>query len=244
MKLIQSLLLFIVYTISFTFLMLTRSRPKFKKYYVLAKTFNSVTFIAVSIICAYYGENIGTLVYFLPALLLCLIGDVVLGFYSVANEKDIKGNELPPGESSTNVSKKTTFFIMGLVSFAFGHVCFIYVFSRMQRLTWVELIFPVLSIFITIGLTRLDGMNTGKLTIIIAVYSFMVAMLFSKGLHLVLAQFTVSYLLISIGSTLFLISDAFILFLYFYKKKHESVHVINLATYYYGMFFIALSLLY
>ncbi|WP_081428538.1 lysoplasmalogenase family protein [Lachnoclostridium phytofermentans] len=48
----------------------------------------------------------------------------------------------------------------------------------------------------------------------------------------------------SIGATLFLISDAYILFLYFYNKKYEVVHIINLATYYYGMFFIALSLLY
>ncbi len=72
----------------------------------------------------------------------------------------------------------------------------------------------------------------------------MIEMLFSKGMHLVLSQFSIQNLLLSIGATLFLISDTFILFLYFYEKKYKAVHVINLATYYYGMFFIGLSLLY
>lgn len=243
MKFIQPLLLFVLYTIPFSFLMLTRN-PKYRKYYVLAKTINSVAFITVSIYCAYNGANIGTLVHFLPALLLCLIGDVVLGFYNIARERNIKRNKISHGETSTNGTAKPTFFIMGLLSFAFGHACFIYAFSKIQSLTWVDLVFPVLAIFITIGLTKLDGMNTGKLTVLIAAYSFMVAMLFSKGMHLVLVQYSVQNLLLCIGATLFLISDTFILFLYFYNKKYEVVHIINLATYYYGMFFIALSLLY
>lgn len=233
MNLALPLLLFVLYTIPFSFLMQARI-PKYRKNYVLAKTINSIAFIAMSIFCAYYGTNIEALVYLLPALLLCFIGDVVLGFYNVIAE-NIKGNKL---------SQKTSFFTMGLLSFAFGHGCFIYAFSKVQRLTWVDFVFPILAIFITLGLTRLDGMNTGKLTILILAYSFMVAMLFSKGIHLVFEQLSVQNLLLSIGGTLFLISDTFILFLYFYKKKYEAVHVINLATYYYAMFFIALSLLY
>lgn len=244
MKLIQSLLLFVLYAIPFTFLMLSTSRPKHKKYYIPAKTINSIAFMGVSIFCAYFGKNITTLVYLLPALLLCLTGDVILGFYNAVNEKAIEGNGVSHGDTSANVTPKPTLFIMGLLSFAFGHGCFIYAFSKMQRLTLIDFVFPILAIFITIGLTRLDGMNTGNLTILIAAYSFMVAMLFSKGILLVLAQFTVQNLLLSIGATLFLISDTLILFLYFYNKKYMAVHVINLTTYYYGMFFIGLSLLY
>lgn len=244
MTLFQPLLLFVLYTIPFTFLMKARNCLKYRKYYVLAKTINSIAFIAVSIFCAYYGANIETLVYLLPALLLCFIGDVVLGFYNVANERNVRGSKLSQVVTSTNVTAKSSLFIIGLLSFAFGHGCFIYAFSKVQKFTWIDFLFPILAIFITIGLTRLDGMYTGKLTILILAYSFMVAMLFSKGMHLVLGQLNAQYLLLSIGATLFLISDAFILFLYFYKKKYEAVHVINLATYYYGMFFIALSLLY
>ncbi len=242
MTLFQPLLFFVLYTIPFTFLMMTRSCPKYRKYYVIAKTINSIGFITVSIFCAYYGANVGTLLSFMPALLLCLIGDVILGFYNMICERD--ENEPSQGEASTIFTAKTATFILGLLSFAFGHAFFIYAFSKMQRLTWVDFVFPILAIFISIGLTKLDGMNTGKFTILIAAYSFMVAMLFSKGLHLVLAQFSAQNLLISIGATLFLISDTLILFLYFYNKKYEAVHIINLATYYYGMFFIALSLLY
>lgn len=244
MDLIQPLFLLVLYSIPFTFLMLATVNLKYKKYYVIVKIINSIAFIAVSTFCAYYGENIKTLVYLLPALILCLIGDVVLGFYNASIESDVKVDELSPGETNTKVTGKTFLFIMGLLTFAFGHICFIYAFSRMQKLTWVDLVFPIFAIFITIGLTRLDEMNTGKCTILITAYSFMVAMLFSKSMHIVLVQFSVQNLLLSIGATLFLISDTFILFLYFYEKKYKAVHVINLTTYYYGMFFIGLSLLY
>lgn len=244
MKLIQSLLLFVLYTIPFTFIMWTISNPKYKKYYVLAKTINSITFIAVSIFCAYYGANFETLDYLLPALLLCLVGDIIIGFYNVVNERYVKGNELPYPKNATNFTAKAAIFILGLLAFASGHGCFIYAFSKMQRLTWIDFVFPIVAIFITLRLTKLDGMETGRFTILIAAYSFMVAMIFSKGMHLVLAQFSTRNLLLSVGTTLFLVSDGFILFLYFYKKKSKVVHVINLATYYYGMFFIALSLLY
>jgi hypothetical protein len=244
MNLILPLLLFVLYSIPFTSLMQATISLKYKKYYILTKTINSIAFITVSIFCAYYGDNITTLVSLLPALLLCFIGDVVLGFYNAANERDVKADELSHGETCPKVTVKPALFIMGLLTFALGHVCFIYAFSKMQKLTWVDLVFPLLAIFITIGLTRLDGMNTGKLTILIVAYSFMVALLFSKGMHFVLAQLSVQNLLLSTGVTLFLISDTFILFLYFYEKKHKAIHIINLATYYFGMFFIGLSLLY
>jgi uncharacterized membrane protein YhhN len=244
MDLIQPLFLFVLYSIPFTFLMLATVNLKYKKYYVRVKIINSIAFIAVSIFCAYYGENIKTFVYLLPALSLCLIGDVLLGFYNTSIERDVKVDELSPGETNSEVTGKTSLFIMGLLTFALGHVCFIYAFTKMQKLTWADMVFPILAVFITIGLTRLDEMDTGKCTKLIAAYSFMVAMLFSKGMHLVLAQFSIQNLLLSTGGTLFLISDTFILFLYFYDKKHKAVHVINLATYYYAMFFIGLSLLY
>nr|WP_308742974.1 lysoplasmalogenase family protein [uncultured Anaerocolumna sp.] len=244
MKLIQSLLLFLLYTIPFMFLMWTISNPKYKRYYVLAKTVNSITFIAAAIYCAYYGANIEILDSLLPALLLCLVGDIILGFYNAVCDKTVKGNELSYVETNTNFTAKAAIFILGLLSFAFGHGCFIYAFSKMQRLTWIDFVFPVVAIFITIGLTKLDGMNTGRFTVLIAAYSFMVAMLFSKGIHILLSQFNALNLLLSAGATLFLISDGFILFLYFYEKKAKAIHIINLATYYYGMFFIALSMLY
>ncbi len=163
MDLIQPLFLFVLYSILFTFLMLATISLKYKKYYVIVKTINSIGFLAVSIFCAYYGANIRTLIYLLPALLLCFIGDVVLGFYNATIERDVK-------ETNTKVTGKPSLFIMGLLTFAFGHVCFIYVFSIMQKVTWVDMIFPILAIFITIGLTRLDKMNTGKLTKLIVAY--------------------------------------------------------------------------
>ena len=51
-----------------------------------------------------------------------------------------------------------------------------------------------------------------------------------------------SNLLVLAGAALFWISDLLILFLYFYRTSHPAIHAANLATYYYGMFLVAVSL--
>ena len=48
--------------------------------------------------------------------------------------------------------------------------------------------------------------------------------------------------LVLTGAALFWVSDLLILFLYFYRTSHPAVHAANLATYYYGMFLVAISL--
>lgn len=234
-EMVLTLILFLLYSILFAFLMITRSRPGYKKYYTLAKTFNSIGFIVVAVVCGFYGENVGRLVHLLPALILCLIGDVALGVYNTHKQRE---------DSMGNKRAKASIFICGLIAFFFAHVCFVYAFSLRQSLEWIDFIFPLLAIFVTIGLSGLDGMNLGKLILPVTAYSFMVALLCSKGIHLAWSQFTVTNLLLGMGAVLFFISDALILFLYFYKRKYPIVHIANLATYYYAMFLIALSLLY
>lgn len=116
--------------------------------------------------------------------------------------------------------------------------------SKRQRLTLTDMIIPLAAVLITWGLTSMKSIHTGRLKPFILIYAFFVAMLFSKGIGVFAAEHSPANAMVAVGGTLFLISDVSILFLYFYKTKSAALHVFNLATYYYGMFFLATNLLF
>ena len=45
----------------------------------------------------------------------------------------------------------------------------------------------------------------------------------------------------AVGAALFLISDAVLLFVYFYVRPRKALRAVNLAAYYLGMLCLALS---
>lgn len=213
-----------LYTIPFGLLMVTLHVAVYETYYRIAKFFSSIAFISVTLYAALVADQLAGFVQLLPALLLCLLGDILLGFYHhTQNQK---------------------YFMAGLGAFLTGHIVFVLAFSQLQGLRMTDVILPALALLLTVGLTRLKDMETGQMKPLVYVYSFFVALLFSKALHLMLFIPSLKTVILCLGSGLFMISDAIILFLYFYKKKHWAVHTFNLATYYYGMFFIAFSLMY
>ncbi|WMJ22151.1 lysoplasmalogenase family protein [Paludicola sp. MB14-C6] len=218
------LILFVAYSGLFAFLMVALESQKHKKYYILAKTINSFGFIAIALICGIITGHEKWLLILLPAFLLCFCGDVLLGFYQRL--------------------KKQLYFITGLLSFLCGHIFFVYAFSTRRSLTLLDCIFPVCVALLTFALTFLKDMDTGKMKPAIVVYAFFVALLLGKSAHLWIMSSSIQNWLLLIGSALFLISDALILFLYFYKKKHPIIHILNLGTYYYGMFFLSINLLF
>ncbi|MFZ2538520.1 MAG: lysoplasmalogenase family protein [Oscillospiraceae bacterium] len=210
------------YILAFGFLMATCYLPNLGKYHALAKFINSVGFIAVA---TYGGFVTGQWAFYftvLPAFILCLCGDVLLGL-----------------EDESGTSK---LFLGGLCSFLLGHIVFVWAFSKKVPFSLYDLILPILAVILTLFLVR---MNVGKIRNAVLVYSFFVAMLFAKGISLVLINgASLSNVLLCVGSFLFLVSDVIILFLRFYEKKHHLVRFFNLLTYYCGMFLIGLSLLY
>jgi uncharacterized membrane protein YhhN len=216
--------LFGIYTIPFGLLMVTLHVSTYEKYYRVAKFLSSAAFIGVALYASFVSGQSTHFMQLLPALLLCLLGDILLGFYH--HTKDRK------------------FFMAGLGTFLTGHIVFVLAFSQLQRLQMTDFILPTLALLLTVGLTGLKDMDTGRMKPLVYVYSFFVALLFSKAIHLMVFLPSLKTVILCIGSGLFMISDAIILFLYFYKKKHWAVHTANLATYYYGMFFIALSLMF
>lgn len=213
----------ILYVLAFVFLIATCYIKKLFKYHTLAKFINSIGFIAVATGACLFSGQWSLYFAMLPGLILCLVGDVMLAL-----------------DNSRALSK---YFLPGLTSFLIGHILFVWAFSMRVPFSLYDLILPVIAVILTFFIVRMKGIDVGKLRVAVIIYSFFVALLFSKGISLVLVNgMTPVNSLLCRGAFLFLLSDAIVLFLLFYEKKHFIVRFCNLATYYGGMFLIALSL--
>lgn len=218
------LLIFIMlcgYTLLFSVLLATVLKKEYANRYVLAKGIQSAAFVVIFAIAAWVSGRMHTFVLMLPAFLFCMSGDILMGFY--------------------NRTRKRIYFLSGLFLFLAGHVCFVRSLCRKQQLEWVDFIIPIGAVLLTYGIIYFKKLHTGKLKIWILIYSFFVAMLFGKSLHLFLAEPVLSHAVMGLGAFLFLVSDISILFLYFFKNKGKGVHVFNLVTYYYGIVLLAVS---
>lgn len=214
----------LVYTGIFAGLLAAACQKKYKDYYIGMKSVNSAAFVAVFLIAgAYTGERYHFWL-MLPAFFCCFTGDVLLGFY--------------------NRYQKKKQFLLGLLIFLCGHILFVRWMCRVQKMTAVDAIFPLAAVGIAYGLTAMKKMHTGKMRPCILIYTFFVAMLFSKGIHIAACEGSVRNLTVVLGAALFLASDISILFLYFYQDSGKKVHIFNLVTYYYGIFLLAVCLLF
>ena len=214
----------IIYSSPFGVLTAIVCRMSWKKYYVIGKAAASLSFLGILLYAAIVSNAIGQFWLMIPAFLCCFTGDIYMALY--------------------NRQRKKIYFLMGLTIFLSGHVFFVRWLCRMQPLLMRDFLIPIGAVALTLGLTSLKKMHTGRLRPFLLVYAFFVALLFSKSLRLGISEMTLPHGMIALGGCLFLISDLSILFLYFYKKRSVGVHLFNLATYYYGMFFLAASLLF
>lgn len=193
-------------------------------YYIGAKILNSLAFLAVFAFAVVQSGKRETLPQMLPAFFCCFAGDIFMALY--------------------NRSRRKRYFLVGLFVFLIGHLCFVGWLCGMQTLTWGDVLAALCAVAGAYGLCMLPDMKTGRLKPFILIYAFFVALFFFKGLRLALAFPLPSSCFAAAGSALFFVSDISILFLYFWKKKSKAVHLFNLGTYYYGMFFLASCLLF
>ncbi len=217
-------ILFLLYSVPVALLLFVLIRKTYRKYYIPCKMICSAAYLALGFYCAYQGSHVRFFYCMLPGYILCFCGDAFLGIY--------------------NRSSNKKFLMTGLFSFLFGHVVFVTSFWVLQELSLFDFAFPVVFVLITVWITNQKSMFLGKLKPYVYLYSFFVSMMFGKSVLLVLEVISMQRVLLACGATLFLISDYMILFLYFYKHRAWCVHGINVTTYYYGMFLLALSLLY
>lgn len=213
-----------VYSVLFAMLAAVAYRTEWKKYYIPAKGVSSLAFLVIFFVAGYQSEDAGMFRSMLPAFFCCFVGDILMAAY--------------------NRCRKRIYFLTGMGIFLAAHLCFVRWLCGIQRLTAGDLVFPVLSVLLAWRLTSRKDMHTGKLKPFILFYTFFVALFFTKGMHLAAGQPSTQYFMIAAGSALFFVSDLSLLFLYFSRKKGYGVHLFNLAAYYYGMFLLAVNLLF
>lgn len=211
----------LLYTIPFLFLMVTLLCDKWKQYYTLGKTISSVCFILVAIVSGIKGNHLVDVWFTMPAFALCLLGDVLLGIY--------------------NQNRKKPFFLAGLCVFLCGHIGFFLSFARLSNISVWELVIPIAGVGLNYWMICQPGMDTGKLKKEILLYSYFVSLLLTKAIFMAVEVTSGGRILLAIGAGLFLVSDILLLYLNFYKKRFMALHVLNLVTYYYGIFLMAAS---
>lgn len=154
----------VFYGVLFLWFLNQVKKPDYKKNYVLVKTLQSAAFVSVFLAAAVVSQDILDFWLMLPAFVCCFAGDVMLAFY--------------------NKIKKKRLFLLGLVTFLMGHLFFIRWLDRMQPLAVTDMVFPVIAVIGVFAVTGMGSFHTGRLRPCILVYTFFIAYLFAKSMHI------------------------------------------------------------
>lgn len=154
------------------------------------------------------------------------------------------------------------FFVLGLFSFMFGHICYITAYTSASMYFFPDAPFmgipemAVFIIFICSGLFSLNNLKVefGEAYLPCLIYMNVIAVMLCKACSLAFriissgvtdnSVFT-AVVLIS-GAVMFVISDYTLSILTFVKgiKKHGALRNINIWTYFFGQMLLALTILY
>lgn len=166
----------------------------------------------------------------LPCLVCCCAGDILLGL------------------ANTHGKLFSRFFLGGVAAFMMAHVFFCVLFTVQRpggyRFVPAEYLVPALCVLVMVLCIR-DSRRFHKLykmRVPGVLYAGFVGLMCAKGIGYGAALgFAGRGLWVALGCVLFLISDAFIIFLYFYYRERKVFRGINLGAYYLALLFLALA---
>lgn len=208
--------MFVLYGICF-FMMIYFIKSR---YFIYFKTLTSLGFVLTAIYCAYISHNMHILIILLPGLIGCMIGDILL---------------------ATKIKHQ---FLYGLSAFLLSNLYFIFYLYHFQSFQIQELLIPVLSMIVLIALDYLPHMDYKKYEKPIMLYTFVIAWAMSKSIMCYLSFQNTMFFYTMIGFILYYLSDFILLFHRFYETSyHSKLRLLNLFTYYLGLFSIAYSLI-
>ncbi|PIE81496.1 MAG: lysoplasmalogenase [Chloroflexi bacterium] len=130
------------------------------------------------------------------------------------------------------------YFVMGLISFLIGHICYItaFVLDGGGQFSWWLLPLVVYGAI----LYRILYPHLGKMRVPVTCYVLVILMMAWQALSRWSALHTTSALLAAAGAVSFVLSDSALAVNRFYKE-HRSLHIIVLSTYWLAQWLIALS---
>lgn len=191
--------------------------------YAAAKAAASAAFLVTAAAgLAVGGAAAGPVWLLLAGLALCFAGDVLLGLANV--HADYFGR----------------FFAAGAAAFCAAHLVFCTLFARLQPLSPLHMVLPAVLVMALVPCARdTRRFRLRRMKYPALVYTFCVGLMCALSVSLGLRAPGPAGALAAAGGVLFLVSDATLLFLYFYHKKRALLRAANLVSYYLGMLCLA-----
>lgn len=207
----------------------TAYKKEKKEMHVQAKASTSALFLIIALVAFFTtGMRQGAVFAMLfVCMVFCLGGDVFL--------------------SLANVHSKlfSRFFLLGVGSFMAGHFLFCVLFYAMVPFNLIDVVLPAISLAVVFCCGQSTRFRLKRMHMLVPalVYTVFVALMVTKGMQAGMAYgiATARGALLAAGCVLFFISDALILFVYFYTKNRSWTRAANLILYYIGMLCLALS---
>lgn len=188
------------------------------------KTASSLSFLLLALTLYQPGSVFHTIM--LAGLLLGALGDVLLA--------------LP----SCYPKQEPVFFLLGLISFLFGHVCYGWALFHTTGTATILSLF--LSVFLGAGMVLIlkkSGIDFREMLLPAIVYAIVIMFLELQCISWLLLDHTMFALLLNIGSLLFVISDLILVFIVFGKRDERWITAANLTTYYTAQLCLAATFL-
>lgn len=181
----------------------------------------SITFVTLGIVNLVYAilnksNNLKFVIYFVVALTIAMVGDIVLWFD----------------------------FVIGAAIFAVGHVFYFVAYCVLEKFHWKNLIVSA-CIFVPAALVILLYPNFDfggiLMQVVCLVYALIISLMLGKAISNVIKNYTSTNIIIALGSFLFFFSDLMLLFYYFGGKNLVS-DILCLASYYTAQPLLAFSI--
>ena len=212
----------IIIGLSLVFLLVTLCNRTYRKYYLPAKMICSLEFLLLSFVMgALSGQMIWTL-QLSPGFLLCLIGDLLMGL--------------------RHKSQKNTCFLLGTMSFALAHICFLVMLYASHSFRWLDLIVVIAMPIVIKLLKRTGQFQFGKYEGMAILYSILVAGFAWKSTEIAMETRQNADICLAVGAAFFFLSDSLIFFISFWKKRMWPLHGMEISAYYIAMHLIGLSI--
>lgn len=181
----------------------------------------SITFVVLGIVNLVYAilnksDNLKFVIYFVVALTIAMVGDIVLWFD----------------------------FVVGAAIFAVGHVFYFVAYCVLEKFHWKNLIVSA-CIFVPAALIILLYPNFDfggiLMQVVCLVYALIISLMLGKAISNVIKNYTSTNIIIALGSFLFFFSDLMLLF-YYFGGHNLIADILCLASYYTAQPLLAFSI--
>ena len=205
------------------------------------KTVTSLLFVgtAIAAIVGNYNltgtESFGKIAFMgliLMGLVCGLVGDIALDLKITYFETSVRHSDL--------------YTYMGISAFGVGHIYYIIAISTYFGFSPWSILIAAASTAAIFGLGKfLFKINFGKFFIPCVIYSFLLTFFLASAIvGGILSSFGLSVVLLIVGASLFVGSNALLAFIYFDGNDSRIMIILDNVLYYGGQFLIALSLFY